>query len=300
MLILLLAANTSFADFPRLAFFLARDRFIPRQFANQGDRLVFSNGILILGGLAGAARRRVRRRHPRAASRSTRSASSSRSRSRRAAWCAGGSGCGSRAGRGASGINGVGAAVDRHRAADDRRHEVPRRRVDRRRCSSRCWSPSSSRSTATTTTSPRSSRWRASTPPPPMTHTVLVLVGDLHRGVVRALQYAQTLSPNAEGGLRRDRSRAHAAARGEVGQVGHGRAAGGPDLALPVAAGAAARVHRPSPAPARRQPRGDDRAAGVHPRPLVAAPPAQPDRAARSRARCSSARTSSSPTSRTT
>jgi len=51
-LILLLAANTSFADFPRLAFFLARDRFIPRQFANQGDRLVFSNGIIILAGFA--------------------------------------------------------------------------------------------------------------------------------------------------------------------------------------------------------------------------------------------------------
>ncbi len=52
MLILLLAANTSFADFPRLSFFLARDRFIPRQLGTQGDRLVFSNGILILGGLA--------------------------------------------------------------------------------------------------------------------------------------------------------------------------------------------------------------------------------------------------------
>ncbi len=52
MFILLLAANTSFADFPRLSFFLARDRFIPRQFATQGDRLVFSNGILILSGLA--------------------------------------------------------------------------------------------------------------------------------------------------------------------------------------------------------------------------------------------------------
>ncbi|MGH7313889.1 MAG: APC family permease [Candidatus Rokuibacteriota bacterium] len=52
MLILLLAANTSFADFPRLSFFLARDRFMPRQFAAQGDRLVFSNGILILSGFA--------------------------------------------------------------------------------------------------------------------------------------------------------------------------------------------------------------------------------------------------------
>jgi amino acid transporter len=52
MLILVLAANTSFADFPRLSFFLARDRFIPRQFGNQGDRLVYSNGIMILSGVA--------------------------------------------------------------------------------------------------------------------------------------------------------------------------------------------------------------------------------------------------------
>jgi len=52
MLILLLAANTAYADFPRLSSILARDRFVPRQFANQGDRLVFSNGILILSGFA--------------------------------------------------------------------------------------------------------------------------------------------------------------------------------------------------------------------------------------------------------
>ena len=52
MLILVLAANTSFADFPRLASFLARDRFIPRQFANRGDRLAFSNGIIILAFLS--------------------------------------------------------------------------------------------------------------------------------------------------------------------------------------------------------------------------------------------------------
>jgi hypothetical protein len=43
-----LAANTSFADFPRLASLLARDRFLPRQFASRGDRLVFSNGVIIL------------------------------------------------------------------------------------------------------------------------------------------------------------------------------------------------------------------------------------------------------------
>ena len=52
MLILILAANTSFADFPRLSSLLSRDRYAPRQFAKLGDRLVFSNGILILGSLA--------------------------------------------------------------------------------------------------------------------------------------------------------------------------------------------------------------------------------------------------------
>jgi Amino acid permease len=52
MLILVLAANTSFADFPRLASLLSRDRYAPRQLTTQGDRLVFSNGILVLGGLA--------------------------------------------------------------------------------------------------------------------------------------------------------------------------------------------------------------------------------------------------------
>jgi amino acid transporter len=51
-LILVLAANTSFADFPRLSSLLARDRYVPRQFANLGERLVFSNGIMVLGALA--------------------------------------------------------------------------------------------------------------------------------------------------------------------------------------------------------------------------------------------------------
>ena len=51
--ILVLAANTSFADFPRLSSLLARDRFLPRQFAHRGDRLVFSNGIVILAVLSG-------------------------------------------------------------------------------------------------------------------------------------------------------------------------------------------------------------------------------------------------------
>ncbi len=48
LLILLLAANTSFADFPRLCYFLARDGFCPRQLSLLGDRLVYSNGIILL------------------------------------------------------------------------------------------------------------------------------------------------------------------------------------------------------------------------------------------------------------
>src|SRR5215218_892530 len=50
--ILVLAANTSYQGFPRLAAVLARDRFFPRQFVNLGDRLVYSNGILVLAGIA--------------------------------------------------------------------------------------------------------------------------------------------------------------------------------------------------------------------------------------------------------
>jgi amino acid transporter len=53
MLILVLAANTSYADFPRLASFLAADHFLPRQLLRHGDRLVFSNGIVVLAGIAG-------------------------------------------------------------------------------------------------------------------------------------------------------------------------------------------------------------------------------------------------------
>ena len=54
LLVLVLAANTSFQGFPRLSALLARDRFAPRQFSNLGDRLVFSNGMLVLTGAAAA------------------------------------------------------------------------------------------------------------------------------------------------------------------------------------------------------------------------------------------------------
>ncbi|HEY5057833.1 MAG TPA: APC family permease [Gaiellaceae bacterium] len=50
--VLILAANTSFQGFPRLSALLAHDRFIARQFTNLGDRLVFSNGVVVLAGAA--------------------------------------------------------------------------------------------------------------------------------------------------------------------------------------------------------------------------------------------------------
>lgn len=53
-LILILAANTAYADFPRLASIVAKDGFLPRQFFNKGARLVFSNGVLFLATIASA------------------------------------------------------------------------------------------------------------------------------------------------------------------------------------------------------------------------------------------------------
>lgn len=52
--ILILAANTAYADFPRLASIIAKDGFLPRQFFNRGARLVFSNGVLFLAIVASA------------------------------------------------------------------------------------------------------------------------------------------------------------------------------------------------------------------------------------------------------
>jgi hypothetical protein len=46
--ILILAANTAYADFPRLTSIIAKDNYLPRQFMNRGDRLVFSNGVIFL------------------------------------------------------------------------------------------------------------------------------------------------------------------------------------------------------------------------------------------------------------
>jgi amino acid transporter len=53
-MILVLAANTAYADYPRISSIIAKDGYLPRQFANRGDRLVFSNGVLFLAVAASA------------------------------------------------------------------------------------------------------------------------------------------------------------------------------------------------------------------------------------------------------
>jgi amino acid transporter len=195
MLILLLAANTAYADFPRLSSILARDRFVPRQFANQGDRLVFSNGIVILSALAillivvfaGDTHALLPLYAIGVFISFTLSQSGMVRRWRRVrgdGW------------RWRMGVNGVGAvttgvvmltlAVTKfsegawivvlvipllvgvflvmHRHYDEVARELSLEGLEG---------------------------------PPRFEHTVLVLVGDVHRGVVRAVQYARTLAPAA-------------------------------------------------------------------------------------------------------
>jgi len=196
MLILLLAANTSFADFPRLAYFLARDRFIPRQFATQGDRLVFSNGIVILGGMAlvlllvfqGDTHRLI----PLYAVGVFISFTLSQASMVRRWLRLRGEGWWWR-----MGLNGLGAVAT----------GIVMVTIATTKFSHGAWIVVLLIPTlvAAFLTVHRHYDTVASQlsledmpPPPPLDNTVLVLVGDLHRGVVRALQYAQTLSPTAK------------------------------------------------------------------------------------------------------
>jgi amino acid transporter len=195
MLILLLAANTSYADFPRLSSILARDRFLPRQFANQGDRLVFSNGILILSGFAVllvvAFAGDTHALLPLYAVGVFMSFTLSQSGMVRHWWVGRQPGW-----RLKLGVNGLGALVTAvvlltlavtkfvegawivvvvipalvavFRLMHDHYAEVA-----------------------------RELSLEGLEGPPHFEHTVLVLVGDVHRGVVRAVQYARTLAPTA-------------------------------------------------------------------------------------------------------
>ena len=196
MLILLLAANTSFADFPRLAFFLARDRFIPRQFGNQGDRLVFSNGILILGGLAALLlvvfRGETHALIPLYAVGVFISFTLSQTSMVRRWLRLRGQGWWWRAA-----LNGAGAAVT----------GLVMLTIAVTKFSHGAWIVLLLIPTLVALFMMMHAHYddvagqlslEGFAPPPPMTNTVLVLVGDLHRGVVKAIQYAQTLSPAAK------------------------------------------------------------------------------------------------------
>ena len=196
MLILLLAANTSFADFPRLSFFLARDRFIPRQFATQGDRLVFSNGILILSGLAalllvifgGDTHALIPLYAVGVFLSFTLSQASMVRRWLRLKeegwwwrWW----------------LNAVGALVT----------GLVMLTIAATKFTHGAWIVVLLIPTLVVIFVIVHRHYEevaeqlsldAFSPPPPMTNTVLVLVGDIHRGVIKAIQYAQTLSPNAK------------------------------------------------------------------------------------------------------
>jgi amino acid transporter len=196
MLILLLAANTSFADFPRLSFFLARDRFIPRQFATQGDRLVFSNGILILSGLAalllvifgGDTHALIPLYAVGVFLSFTLSQASMVRRWLRLKeegwwwrWW----------------LNAVGAVVT----------GLVMITIAATKFTHGAWIVVLLIPTLVAVFAIVHRHYEevavqlsldAFSPPPPMTNTVLVLVGDIHRGVIKAIQYAQTLSPNAK------------------------------------------------------------------------------------------------------
>jgi amino acid transporter len=194
-LILVLAANTSFADFPRLSSLLARDHFIPRQFANLGDRLVFSNGILVLAGFAALLivlfRGETHALIPLYAVGVFISFTLSQSGMVRHWWAERDPGW-----RHRLVINGIGAVatgvvtlvigatkfthgawivvvvipilvatfMTMHRHYEEVAHELSLENFEGF---------------------------------PPVRHTVLVVVGDVHRGVVRAVQYASTLAPTA-------------------------------------------------------------------------------------------------------
>ena len=196
MMILLLAANTSFADFPRLSFFLARDRFIPRQFATQGDRLVFSNGILILSGLAalllvifgGDTHALIPLYAVGVFLSFTLSQASMVRRWLRLKeegwwwrWW----------------LNAIGAVVT----------GLVMVTIAATKFTHGAWIVVLLIPTLVAVFVMVHRHYEevavqlsldAFSPPPPMTNTVLVLVGDIHRGVIKAIQYAQTLSPNAK------------------------------------------------------------------------------------------------------
>jgi amino acid transporter len=242
MAILVLAANTAYADFPRLSSILARDRFLPRQFMNQGDRLAFSNGIVILSVLAsvllvvfgGDTHALIPLYMIGVFVSFTLSQAGMvlHWRSLRG-----------RGWRTSAAISGFGAAVTGIVlviVAATKAHEgawiilvmipvlvgvfaITRRHYDHvaSELTLRDWQPDA-----------------------PGGHVVLVPIGGVQRAVVKALAICPHAVERRARGLRRDRSSRHRLAPRTVAGVGAGRRARGAHVALPIVDGAAARVHR--------------------------------------------------------
>jgi len=194
MLILVLAANTSFADFPRLASLLSRDRYAPRQLTTQGDRLVFSNGIVMLGGLAALLivlfRGETHALIPLYAVGVFISFTLSQSGMVRHWLVERGPGW-----RWRLAVNGVGATVT----------AVVTVVIAATKFSHGAWIVVLLIPVMVTAFRVVNRHYEALAAElslehladePPVTNTVLVLVGDLHMGVVRALRFAQSLTPN--------------------------------------------------------------------------------------------------------
>ena len=194
MLILVLAANTSFADFPRLASLLSRDRYAPRQLTTQGDRLVFSNGIVMLGGLAALLivlfRGETHALIPLYAVGVFISFTLSQTGMVRHWLVERGPGW-----RWRLAINGVGAAVT----------SVVTVVIAATKFSHGAWIVVLLIPVMVIAFRVVNRHYEALAAElslehladePPVTNTVLVLVGDLHMGVVRALRFAQSLTPN--------------------------------------------------------------------------------------------------------
>src|SRR3954470_12316556 len=193
-LILALAANTAYADFPRLSSIIAADGFLPRQFANRGDRLVFSNGvvflacaasvlIIIFGGIttaliplyaigvftsftlsqSGMVRRHMRLKQP--------------------GW------------RYGVAVNGLGAVATLIVAII----------VGVTKFTRGAWVPIVAVPLIITLFKTIKNHYRGissallispeDVPPPPARHTFVVLVGNVHRGVIDAINYAKSLRP---------------------------------------------------------------------------------------------------------
>ena len=191
--ILVLAANTAYAGFPALSSIIARDGYLPRQMANRGDKLVYSNGIIFLAGAAGvliiAFNGNITALIPLYAfgvftgfTLSQAGMVAHHWRQREPRW------------KEATAINGFGAALT----------GVVALVVVVSKFTKGAWIPAvviplmvvMFKAMVRHYRGPRLGAGRPRVPPARHTHTVVILVGTVHRGVLDAIQYARELAPD--------------------------------------------------------------------------------------------------------